>query len=211
VPKVAIPDRHRPAFTGLLELSSEQLTKLCSELDSFDGKYQTLVALIGQYVDQPAEVLQALTSFRLAITEFKLSEHDVSDALATVTEEQDVTRILPLLNSPAIGQFAKAVDLRNAYERILTGTRVLSDIRPVFPDDDEVPTIVEAAMVNHTLKISFYPGDRGLPGEIHIALDATDLRRLRDQINRALDKERAARALIEQGGAVVLEPLAESE
>lgn len=212
MPQVAVPDRHRRAFSGLLALSPEQIGELSAAVKSSDQRYGTITELIQKTgIEHPVGALQALASLQLAVRQFGLSEEDVRDSLASLTEDSEPASLWPLLQTEAVRRFAKAIDLRNAYEKILTESRVVSDIRPVFPDTDEVPAAVDAAMVNHTLKLNYYAGDRGLPGEIYIAVDATDLKNLRDQIDRALEKERAARALIEEGGAVVLEPLVGSE
>lgn len=210
--KVAVPDRHRQAFSDLLELSDEQIGKVSADIKSSDQKYGTITELFRETgIRHPVDALEALASLQLAVRQFGLSEEDVRASLVSVTEDPEPASLWPLLQTPAVRRFAKAIDLRNTYEKILTESRVVSDIRPVFPDTDEVPAAVDAAMVNHTLKLNFYAGDRGLPGEIYIAVDTTDLKNLRDQIDRALEKERAARALIEEGGAVVLEPLVRSE
>jgi hypothetical protein len=210
--KVAVPDRHRRAFGGLLSFSDDLVHKLAAEIDSSDQRFGTITGLLQDAgVKEPGDALQALASLQLAVKQFNLNETDVAESLVPASDEEQPANLWPLLSTAAVRRFAKAIDLRNAYEKILSASRVISDIRPVFSDDGDVPAIVDAAMVNHTLKLTYFPGERGLPGEIHIAVDATDLKNLREQIDRALDKERAARALIEEGGAVVLEPLETSE
>jgi hypothetical protein len=210
VPTVKVPERHRRALAGLLDLSAERIEKLRADFDASDGKHRTLFGILDAYVAQPADALQALASLQLAVMQFNMSAQDVSESLGGDAEEKEPVNIFPLLQSPRVQILAKALDLRNSYEHILSESRIISDIRPVFPDG-EVPEIANAAMVNHTLKLTFFPGERGLPTELHVALDTTDLAKLREQIDRALEKERAARALVEKGGAVVLEPLVKSE
>ncbi len=205
--KVSVPDRHKDAVGNLLHLSGEQVRTLSVALDTSDQRYMTIETLLRDSgIEDPANALQALASLELARRQFNLTESDVADSLAPVGNEQPAN-LWPLLNTTAVRRFAKAIDLRNSYEKILADSRVISDIRPVFPDEGEIPRIVDAAMVNHTLKLTYFPGERGLPGEIHIAVDTVDLKNLREQIDRALEKESAARALIEKGGAIVLEPL----
>ncbi|MEZ0363084.1 hypothetical protein ACAG26_05195 [Mycobacterium sp. pUA109] len=169
--------------------------------------------VLGAYVRGPDGVLQALSSLSLAARQLKLTSQDIEESLRSVaTEQQPVVEVAGLVGSPTIRTFAKALELRNAYEKILINSRIISDIRPVFADDeDDVGGIVESAMVNHTLQLTYQPGDSRWPAELHLALDTADLKKLKRQIDRALEKGGAARALIEKGGAAVLEPQEQSE
>ncbi|WP_191496159.1 hypothetical protein [Mycobacterium simulans] len=132
--------------------------------------------------------------------------------VASLKESFDVegagTGLFALLQSATVRRFAKALTLHNEYERIVTDTRILSDIRPVF-DDDEGDPAIEAVIVNHTLRFSYTAGDGD--HELHFALDASDLKKLKAQIERALEKDKASQALAETANVVVLQPMEDSE
>ena len=69
-----------------------------------------------------------------------------------------------------------------AYDRpcVLHHARILSDVRPVFGEDART---IHEMVVTHTLKVEFTDG-RGY-SEMHFALDASDVAKLRQECERA--------------------------
>ena len=129
---------------------------------------------------------------------------DNDDLSAEAVEVDDLSDFSELVELPAILQFVKAVELRNAYENILTDSRIVTDIRPVFPDGKV--DRVEAAMINHTILLTYQNGEESEAQRLYVAVDLDDLEKLKAQIDRALDKEHATRALIEAAAVTRLEP-----
>lgn len=86
-----------------------------------------------------------------------------------------------LLNIETLESLSKAVVLQRDGERIYCGSRVLTDIRPVFGRKDDSSPL--AAVITHTLKISYH--EAGKHKEVYCVLDEEDLQDLRTAIERA--------------------------
>lgn len=99
---------------------------------------------------------------------------------------QLVARVARLLRCENVALVVKAYKILFESPRQLLGTRILSDIRPVFADD---PTTPSAGMIVHELKIR-YSGDRSRR-EFFVALDTRDMKELVRAIDRALVKDAA--------------------
>lgn len=96
-----------------------------------------------------------------------------------------------LLTLPAIDAFSKGFELRYEQEHILTSSRIISDLRPIFrtTGTDTVPI---AGLIVHTLRLRYgTPFSDSTDGVMHFALDVNDLQRLHDACERALAKHTA--------------------
>lgn len=205
MPRVSIPDRHKPALRELQALSADEIASIRSEIDLSNARYQVMQNVFARHVKLAAEALEATITLALVSKRMELSDSDIRDSLNHIAENSDsAADLMPVVSAPAIKASGKALELRNGYERILLESRIFSDIRPIF-DDEDVGSIVRSAMVNHTLQIGYQSANDA--HEIHIALDKSDLLKLKAQIERALTKDSAAQAMIEKSGATVMEPL----
>jgi hypothetical protein len=208
VAELTLPDKHRDAIVSLLKLGADEGHRLIKQIEDCGSKNPTLIATLDEAVGNGKQVLRALVMFAAIPRRFGVSlvtvERGAKDSFGFA---ESAFPLAELLAVKPLQQIAKALDLRNAYERILVDSRIVSDIRPVFGDDDvNAGEGVEAAMVNHTLQLRFSVGEDE-PKDFHLALDLDDLRKLRKQIDRALEKQDAAHNFIEQSGAIMLEPL----
>ncbi len=104
----------------------------------------------------------------------------------------DLATLLGLDGS--LGVTAKVVDVRYEYGSVFCSARILTDIRPVFGSDPARSPL--AAAIVHTLRITHHAGESH--EDFYVALDAEDLRKLRDQIDRAVKKESSLKAIIEK-------------
>jgi len=94
----------------------------------------------------------------------------------------------------SLGVTAKVLSVRREYGNVFCTARILTDIRPVFgPDPSRTPL---AAAIVHTLHIAHHEGDSH--EDFYVALDCEDLRKLRDQIERAVKKEASLKAVIQE-------------
>jgi len=117
---------------------------------------------------------------RADLTETSIDWHDVRQRVAEL-----------LSHTQSLGVTAKALDVLTEHERVFCDARVLTDIRPVFaPDVNQAP---DALLLVHELRLSFHHGDE--VEAIFIAMDSTDLRALRDVLERASKKEASLEAL----------------
>jgi hypothetical protein len=195
---------------GLLKLGTAETEELSKAIDDSDGDFTSVADLLGKHGVEGRTAFSALMSLLAAGRRFRISNDDLVAALAGSFGIKDAgPGITPLLQNATVQRFAKALTLRNEYERILTDTRILSDIRPVFDDDQENPSM-RAAIVNHTLRFTYTAGD-GERHESHFALDVDDLEKLKTQIERALKKDKASQRMVEAANVVVLQPLEDSE
>lgn len=210
--ELTLPDSHRDAIVSLLKLSEDEGRQLIKQLDDCDSNNTAMRAVLDEAVGNGKQVLRALVMFAVIPRRFGISFQELDrGAKESFGVNESQFPLGDLLATKSLRQFAKAVDLRNGYERILLNSRIYSDIRPVFEDDDIGDNErVEAAMVNHTLQLTYRVGERESE-DLHLALDLDDLNKLRKQIDRALHKQIAAHNFIEKSGATMLEPLEPSE
>ena len=97
-----------------------------------------------------------------------------------------------LMDIEALKTIAKAARLQRDGERLYCTGKTLSDIRPVFGTDPAARPL--GAVLTHTLKIAYHQGSERL--EFHVILDSTDLEELAEAIQRAKDKDKALRELL---------------
>lgn len=90
-----------------------------------------------------------------------------------------------------VSSLIKAFDLSYDYTNLLSSTRILTDIRPIF---DIAHSRVVAAVVCTTLRID-YDSDDGRH-TLSIALDEKEIEGLRDACTEAMKKIRASQALL---------------
>jgi hypothetical protein len=98
-----------------------------------------------------------------------------------------------LLNTQSISLAAKAIDISYDFERVYIAGRLLTSVRPVF--DEHREEIVGSTIVQ-TLRLEFVSSD-GDQSSISIALDADDIKQLRKECERAINKAETAKGEIE--------------
>lgn len=140
----------------------------------------------------PGDLLQAI---ELALSSEGLKEED----LLLWHECRPILETLVSL--PAVVLTTKARDLAEDFERALTNARLLTDIRPVYNDFDDVV----GAEVIQTLRIEYYSRANSNTGTISFALDLEDIKKLQNACARAITKaELATRLLRTQLGEEVI-------
>ncbi len=93
--------------------------------------------------------------------------------------------IKKILLSKNIQITTKAIELEGDREKLLSNTRIITDIRPIF--DDENSDSIEKNIILHNLRIRYMDADGN--HEIYFAVDRRDLQNLKEQIIRAEHKE----------------------
>jgi hypothetical protein len=99
-----------------------------------------------------------------------------------------------LLESKLVVLAAKVVDLTFDFSAFCLGTRILTDIRPIF--DDPRATIIGTA-ITQTLRLEFAEGD-GQFNNISIAMDLDDILHLKKACEEAIRKGEVAKRLVEE-------------
>ncbi len=103
----------------------------------------------------------------------------------------------------AIGTAAKAGPVLTAHERIFSGARIMTDLRPIFHHNvSEKP---DAAMIVHMLKIT-QRDDFDRKTDQYFALDSNDIATMKELIERAIKKEETLRAIMKDSGVTILAP-----
>ncbi len=88
-----------------------------------------------------------------------------------------------LLSLVVVRLVAGALDLAVEYPNLLRTARILTDIRPIFSEDQKA---IEGAVVSHTLRIR-YDNTLG-PHELFLCIDDADITNLAQQCDRARRK-----------------------
>lgn len=86
---------------------------------------------------------------------------------------------------------SKAVDIVAEHACIYTGSRILTDIRPVFGVNEAA---ISALFVTNTLKLEYYK--EGEEHELFIALDEDDIKSLIDTLQRAQSKAKSIKETV---------------
>jgi hypothetical protein len=205
VSTLSIPDRHESALKTLLGLKEDVLSTLVSELYRSNHDGSTMSELFETYLPNETASFEAIVSLERLRKQYGLSPADVNDAVAkTFNDLEDTRSIEALLSRKEVQRFAKSTELRAVYENILDDSRIVTDIRPVF-DDDEVGKTVDGAFVSHLLVLKYSSDGAGQSIETHIAVDRSDLIKLQKLIKRALEKDAASRTFISEGNATLFD------
>lgn len=91
-----------------------------------------------------------------------------------------------------LGVAVKGVSLLYDEEKVLSSAKIVSDIRPIFLSDptQDPPSV----LIVHSLRLQFLENNR--ESEIYMALDASDLKELKNVIDRAMAKEKTLTSLL---------------
>jgi len=102
-----------------------------------------------------------------------------------------------------VGTTAKAGPVLTQHERIFSGARIMTDLRPIFHLD--VAQKPDAAVIIHMLRVTARD-NFGRQEDRYFALDSNDLVLLKQIIERAMAKEKTLRGIIKDSGVTVLDP-----
>lgn len=123
-----------------------------------------------------------------------------SGAIGAVTpEERQVLaeRLRALLQADAIVTTAGAADVLIDHERPFHSARAFTDIRPVFSDDPAKSPRGAAIVVNLHLN---YWNASGAHNSLSFGLDESDVRSLKEVLDRAIEKSTTLRRMLEDVG-----------
>jgi len=102
-----------------------------------------------------------------------------------------------------LGTAVKAGPILTSHERIFSGAKIISDIRPIFHlNVSEKPG---AAMIVHMLRIT-QRDDNDNEADLYFALDSNDLIAMKELLDRATEKEATLKSLIKDAGMAVVDP-----
>jgi len=111
-------------------------------------------------------------------------------------------RVKALLQADdSLGIAAKALGLLADQERTFHSCRILSDVRYIFGDNPSAPP--KAAVVAHSLNLVY--GEMDGMKQMYVAVDGSDLKRLKAAIERAEAKELNLRSMLQKQGTNCLQ------
>lgn len=155
--------------------------------------------------DLPANVGPSLTNVVFGLSSlWSRDPGKISEVLSEITKailreyskdsrfsnwDECVPALEELFRSDSIFLSAKAADISYDFERVLTASRVLTSLRPVY---DPNRTNIVGVTVVQTLRLEFISSD-GRPSNLSFALDIDDLTELRDACEDGLTKLRLAK------------------
>jgi hypothetical protein len=103
----------------------------------------------------------------------------------------------------SLGTAAKAGPVLTQHERIFSGARIMTDLRPIYHlDVSEKP---DAAVIIHMLRIT-QRDNFGNHSDEYFALDSNDIKVMKDVLDRALKKENTLKGIMKNSGVTVLDP-----
>ena len=102
------------------------------------------------------------------------------------------SKLAAILAVPPIQTAAKAWSLIDDHDKVYVGSRVITDVRPIF--NNHIGGTLLASLVIHTLKISTRTNEN--VENIYAVCDNEDIRELIKSLQRALDKSAYLRRII---------------
>lgn len=217
IPPLRLPPEFVKVTVALAELDDSAETALRELLDDATDVVDRRAAGAaiddwGGLPDVPGEELLDLLISLAGIGQEsqQANLHQVAAALAAspdlpkeVLQESLTQRLVMLLDTKIVDLLGRGLDLLAEHEHLLVSARILSDIRPLF--DQEDPADVDGSVIGHVLRLSFA---RGEPRTLDVALDLDDLRRLEIAIQRAVQKEEKLRAMVRSTNNPLVIPFA---
>ncbi|HWO23666.1 MAG TPA: hypothetical protein VNO30_33220 [Kofleriaceae bacterium] len=220
LPEIEIPSGHRALVAKLVSLPDEQASSLITELRNTPpalsrSELASRIAPATKFDEDTARaIVDVLTSMYEAMARIdEKPDRFVAAVIAAAKKlpselfEQNVDwekaqkligELMRLERS--LGVSSKVLGVITDHAHVYCRSRVLTDIRPVFSISASHPPA--ALAVIHTLRLTYHSGDE--TQGFYVALDAADLEDLREQIERALEKEKSLRAMLTEKQLPVL-------
>ncbi len=161
---------------------TESLTK---EINLDDNKIASILnfilSIFNIYIYSGQEINSFIKEIEIALEDIKeeLELEKIQDWSKTIDFFQNV---LSLENNIAIMAKSKGIGIE--YPIVYHSSRILTDLRPVFPIN--LAQDFNAGIITHTLKIDYIKG--GIRKEFYVKLDNSDFEDLIIQIDRAKEK-----------------------
>ena len=198
-----LADMSNAAFAELMGLIGGSVAVLSSP-----ESVQTAAVQLEHCADDAPQLISALMPLLTNYISDGRSPKEVADAvISAVSRDQGRefllltnelkglrVRLLKVLSDDHARLNAKAILLFNERPTLLVGTKIVSDLRPIFRAGGSKPEMIEAFSVIHTLVLTCVQNDEEV--KHHIALDATDLRTLADAVTRAQSKAKALSKIV---------------
>jgi len=220
MPRIQIPKKYRYGIEKIITLDSAVFDNLIDALKNSNPSFhlKNLADTVSLKIkekeienltkDDLLNILDAIVSLYPLQTYSSLTIEDLASSLGeavaeledfpNVTEEQKKifeARITTLLSiNGALDVASKVGELLLEYEHLFLSSRIITDIRPVF--DSDLNKIPAGALIVHTLKLEYKQGNE--EKDFYIALDTNDVKKLREQLDRAEQKAESIKLMLNQ-------------
>jgi len=220
MPRIQIPKKYRYGIEKIITLDSAVFENLIDALKNSNPSFhlKNLADTVSLKIkekgidnltkDDLLNILQAIVSLYPLQTYSSLTIEDLASSLGeavaeledfpNVTEKQKKifeARITTLLSiNGALDVASKVGELLLEYEHLFLSSRIITDIRPVF--DSDLNKIPAGALIVHTLKLEYKQGNE--EKDFYMALDTNDVKKLREQLDRAEQKAESIKLMLNQ-------------
>ena len=210
-----VPDQIKPVITRILELDPKDFQDLLEALEaaqpSLDVKRfaDKVSAVLSNRLEGVVEIVRALDSMNHARLRTDQSVESFVQAIIGSLESQfqdgfdraeSLRKISSLLEAQALLISARASDLQHDFDRVFISAKIVSDLRTVFDQNGDK---IHGAMVIHNLSITHV--HEGEFKTFYVAMDRSDIAKLRTVLDRADVKSSALRNSVEKAGRRFLE------
>jgi hypothetical protein len=206
-----VPDAYRSGFAKIKALSPSEVESISDALTKspLSGGLRGMITTVSERVPNIArndvdDILRALYSLYVYRHDSEASLPTFVSELTTamgasgkelaLTEDEKArfqVTISKLLNIDALRIASKAEALRQDYPCTFYDAKIITDVRPVFAEPADRPV---GAAITHTLKIIYHEGTEHK--EFFVAMDATDLDKMKGLVHRAVTKATSLALLI---------------
>lgn len=197
-----IPTRFKEGFKTLIELDNASLELLINRLADFPiggGQYKLIDFLHNLPIPNIDEIASTIYSFGYILTDRSKNIDDIATGLVQSYLSDDggkgdpdksnhyiSTLVSVFISAANVKASYKAMILASDVQNIFRESSIISDIRPVFADD--LSDSRRNAIISQQIKIIFT--ENGEEKYFFVNVDRQDLENLRDQIDRAITKEK---------------------
>ncbi|WP_293785742.1 hypothetical protein [uncultured Pedobacter sp.] len=197
-----IPARFRSGFNSLIELDNASLELLTNRLSNFPiggGHYSLVDFLHDLPIANIDEIASTIYSFGNILIDRSKNIEDIANGLvksyladednnANPDKENHYITILVSIFISAVNVKIsyKAMTLATDVPNIFRESNIICDIRMVFADD--ISDARRNAIISQQIKLVY--SENGEEKVLYVNADRQDLESLRDQIDRAISKEK---------------------
>lgn len=218
-----VPPPHTAGIKALIELPDDKIDGFLTALNEAGPQFNgaDLSAKISKSVQLPRPLTQGIVDVLLSLYRTRdetksvetFLDRDVYSALkraGTLSLENEGAQwsklrkffLSALTLERTIGTTAKAGPVLTEHERIFSGVRIMTDLRPIYHlDIAEKP---DAALIIHMLKIT-QRDKYGHRTDLYFAMDSNDIAAMKEVIERATQKEETLRKIMKDSGVNVLD------
>lgn len=207
-----IPERYHDGFKSIISFSDDDFKLLMESLRSVPlavsptDVVENIEKVTGKEFPNLTDVFVSVGSLSPYLEKDKIDEliNNISRiAVRDELIEKDecdvfVDRLSFLINDEHVFYSARGRDLITEYGQVFLNGRIITDIRPIFGIDVEQQP--SCGLIVHNLHIHYQQESESSHKDIYITLDSSDVRALKELLERAEKKEASLLSIMEKSG-----------